>query len=242
MLLYHGTNEEAAQNALKEGLKPRANTSLKGNWKHTVDSRDDCVYLSKVYAPYFAGCATENGRWAIIEIDTTRLDESLFLPDEDYMQQATVKAEIPDEPFYGGLRRANLAKDAKERLFKRNDWFRRNLHEYRAFWEQSIDRIGNCCYQGIIPGEAITRTSLFDTASNPTVMMNSMDPTISIMNYQFMKPQYEALTKWFMDDEFDPKDIFLFSKEIWTPEDWDRAIAELNKTEGREIIKAGGLQ
>ena len=91
--LYHGTSESAVKRILKEGLLPRSVSGVGGNWDHTVPSASDRTYLTKGYAPYFAAMAAEEGeRWAIIEIDYTRLamaqyDSTYFLPDEDYVEQ-----------------------------------------------------------------------------------------------------------------------------------------------------------
>ena len=210
MLLYHGTNEKAARAAIREGIRPRGETGHKGNWEHSSDSRDDCIYLSAVYAPYFAACSTDDGdgRWAVIEINTDRLDDSLLLPDEDYLEQGTRKSEIPDEDFYKGLRQANGVKDPHERMLARTAFFRDNLDNYWDRWEDSVDGIGNCCMQGGIPPYAITRVSYFAPDSNPPIYMMALDPTITLMNYAFLKPKYEALTAWFMGEDVDPALLF----------------------------------
>ena len=103
MLLYHGTSEEEEKIALKEGLKPRSGTGVKSNWEHTIASNPANVYLTHCYAPYFAMSASKGEagsvcqpslrpmRWAIIEIDTDKLDEGCFLPDEDGIVKRTLR-------------------------------------------------------------------------------------------------------------------------------------------------------
>src|SRR4028119_388978 len=83
MLLYHGTSLKNGEKILKSGILPRR--SKRSNWDHCqAPSRSDCVYLTSVYAGYFAQQADKEGQgWAIFEIDSNQLNPGHLLPDED---------------------------------------------------------------------------------------------------------------------------------------------------------------
>ena len=101
MKLYHGTSERVARLALQEGLLPRDESGVESHWED-CPSGEEYVYLTVAYAGYFAMQATdrdEDGRWAIIEIDTDLLpdgDAHLY-PDEDFLEQATRRQELPED-------------------------------------------------------------------------------------------------------------------------------------------------
>jgi hypothetical protein len=89
LILYHGTGESVARRALVGGLSPRsARGQKKGKWSHTIESHPDLVYLTDIYAPYFAGnAAKENERWAILKLDCSALPKENFYPDEDFIAE-----------------------------------------------------------------------------------------------------------------------------------------------------------
>lgn len=254
MLLYHGTSEKAAKNILKTGIKPRVETELKGNWEHSIDSRNDCVYLTSVYAPYFAMAATDevspDNRWCVVEIDVDRIDDGLLLPDEDFLEQASRKSKVPDGPEYEGLRIAQAIEDSTKRMHARTEWFRENLDCYWQLWEDSIKGLGNCCLQDEVHPTAITRIAYFDPKSNPNVAMTSMDPMICLMNFAIMEPKYAALTKWFMGEEVSAGDLFGgFTAKMFPSDNGDvvnpfydeerekSAQEALGQTDGLEVIR-----
>lgn len=194
MKLYHGTRAENLHSILINGLVPR--TESKGNWEHTVSSRQDCVYLTSVYAPYFAIQASDNNQLCILEIDTNLLDQESLLPDEDFLEQATRGR----EPF--------------GTMHTRTEFFRDNLLDYHEYWEKSIQHMGTCCYQDVID-KAITRVVTVNANLCPGMLSVALDPMISILNHSFCKKKYEALTAWFMLDDVEAKDIFSFGPEHW---------------------------
>lgn len=57
MFLYHGTSFENIERILHQGILPRRETK-KSNWfmpdSNDFESRNDAVYLSNAYAPYYA--------------------------------------------------------------------------------------------------------------------------------------------------------------------------------------------
>ena len=183
-MLYHGTSIKFAKSILQHGLCPRG-AKGKTNWEHTLESRPDCVYLTAGYAGYFAGNAGPVGPWAIFEIDTEHpaLDPAAFLPDEDFLEQAT---------------RGSLAAPDGD-MKQRTRWFREHAERYQHLWQESVAGLGTCAYRGIVPPEAITRAVRFNGRAAPELALAMMDPTITIQNWMVMGSWYRALTAWLFD-------------------------------------------
>jgi hypothetical protein len=230
--LYHGTTEAAVNAALNQGILPRSKTKVKGNWKHSANSRPDCAYLTTVYAGYFAGCATQRGRWGIIEVDTDLIDERFLHPDEDYLEQH--ERPVPDSPgpAWDALRKANATKTRKARMLARTRWFRKHLTVFQDQWQNSIEYLGNCCVLGGVPASAITRVAFFDPKSNDYIAHTAMDPMISIMNYMIMRERYEAITQWFMGSI---PDVSKFGPFFDTSHQ-DKVRDMLRQTSGVEVV------
>jgi hypothetical protein len=230
--LYHGTTEAAVNAALNQGILPRNATKVRGNWKHTSNSRPDCTYLTTVYAGYFAGCASMRGRWGIIEVDTDLIPEEFMLPDEDYLEQLERPAPDSPGPAWAALRKANAIKDSKRRMIARTRWFRKHLHVFQDQWENSICDLGNCCVVGGVPAEAITRVSFFEHRSNQYIAHAAMNPMISMLNYAIMREHYQAITNWFMGE---PADIRHFGP--FFDENHQNKVSEmLKETSGLEVV------
>lgn len=240
MRLYHGTSESVARRALVEGLLPRSASGDEGHWE-ACPSNPDLVYLTVAYAPYFATAATEGDeRWGIVEVDSDLLNEHRLLPDEDFLEQASRGqdlAAVLGDGFPEG-----------DYMTERTEWFREHLWAFQHLWRKSIEGLGNCAHAGAIPPEAITRVSIFDPSSNPTLMMAAADPIIALMNYRFCSDKYRALCQWLMGDEppvahflgipgLDPKQVeqMMADGGPWAQmaQQWERALA---LTSGREVI------
>lgn len=186
MLLYHGTNERVARLALTDGLKPRGR-SKRGNWKHTMTSNAETVYLTICYAGYFASVATKRAgdRLTLIEIESDRLDSTRFRPDEDALEQGS-------RGTGDGMSRTKMVQRTKD--------FRSRLDDYAHFWKASLEFMGTCGYKGIIPPAAIRRVALFLPSSHPGLAMAWVDPTITPLNYKLLGSKYRALTTLTMGD------------------------------------------
>lgn len=202
MFMYHGTTEQAAVKALKEGLLPRSTSKIKGHWDHTINSNPEHVYLTEAYASYFAMSATPvestfDTKWAILKIDVDKLDLGKLYPDEDFLAQVAAQGSQPGMDHLEGLS-----------LIEKTEWFKSNLEGFQHHWVDSIKGLGNCSYKGIIPAEAIVQISLYDPNSNQAMTQMAMDPSISLMNYQIMGAKYRALTKWFFKDLSPVEDYF----------------------------------
>jgi len=227
MKLYHGTTEAVARRAIKEGLLPRNKTGSEGNWEHTVASDDSRIYLTRGYAPYFAFSAVEEGeKWGIVEVDVQRLANDIsrniaggigdgrlkLLPDEDFLEQAA-----------RGMTIEHVKEGGTEEQFKNFPWdgdyvektefFRNNILKWQHMWEASLDRLGSCSLLGGVHPRAISRVSIYDPKSNPTMTLTAIDPIISIQNWGICSEKYSELTRWFMGyTDIDPARLFMYGR------------------------------
>lgn len=201
MYVYHGTSESAARRALKRGILPRGMSRKSGNWKHTVQSNPEMVYLTVAYAPYYASCVTDTDREriAIIQIDLGKLDAGKLYPDEDFIEQALRGKKL------------GISNDMKERTL----YVRKHIDDWQEEWEKSLNHLGNVAFRGAVPSEAITKIVAFDPKSNPAVFVSTLDPTITLANYRYCGEKYRALTGWFFGKEVDPA---LFSFTVRVPD------------------------
>jgi hypothetical protein len=210
MLLYHGTTEEVARKALTQGLIPRG--SRKGNWEHSCPSREDLVYLTRSYAPYFAFNATpeeegiDNSKWGIVEIDTDWLEEYNLVPDEDFLEQASRNMQLPPEDEIDNSDFAGL--QLCETMEERTAWWRDNIDMFAHLWEKSIEGLGNCAFMGEIPSVAVSRVVIYDPKTNPHMTTLCLDPMISLMNYAICGNKYRGATDWFFGEAVDPMVMF----------------------------------
>jgi hypothetical protein len=171
MKLYHGTSERFLARILANGIKPRKN--CEGNWPN-CPSHPSMVYLTTAYPLYFALNATLDGEKALIlEIESTLLHENKLFPDEDFIVEATHQS---------------------------HEAIRKHLKNFQNYWQKSIEHLGQCCYQGTIPVEALTRYCLFDSSRTDITMMG-LDPCISVINYRFCKEKYIGLVAWLFGDQ-----------------------------------------
>lgn len=184
MILYHGTSGFVARKAVEDGLQPRRNHGV-SNWKHTVESHPDCVYLTDIYGPYFAMTASKDGEMGLIEIDSDLLDTRQMVPDEDFLEQAS-----RSKVFH-----------RKRDMKARTTSLRKSLKQYSGLWRQSVQQLGTCAYYGAIPSSAITRVSVLKPESNPEIITMFSDPTITILNHRFCFDVYKMLTNWMMGEE-----------------------------------------
>ena len=238
MKLYHGTAGEHVAPILKHGIRPRRLTK-RNNWKHSVASHQHAVYLTSVYAGYFAYQAAKSSKLGILEIDTDKLDSELFRPDEDFLEQATRNGKTSNR---------QLKQLKKRSMPERTAWFREHLDEFAEAWQASVEHLGTCSYLGGIPPEAITRASVFDYKKNALIASELLEPTITIANFKFCANRYHALTRWLMGEDIDP-DVLLIvpraalkniPKEFRDAIDhWDdKARKRLNDRSGLKIVKS----
>lgn len=186
MKLYHGTLLKHLPSIQRDGIRPRG--KRKGNWKE-YPSRHDMVYLTSAYAPFFAMCANAGGDPLVLEIDTDILDKTNFYPDEDIISQS-------------------ISQNEKKPLKEVHKQVREHLTAYQQYWQLSLEKIGNCCYRGIIPPAAITRYVTWNVKKQISISMMAMDPTITPINFLLLKGKYVGLIEWLFGDRSDiPTDL-----------------------------------
>ena len=179
--LYHGTNFGSLDQIMSDGILPRNRTGGKNRWGE-YPSREDCVYLSRLYAPYFAlGKSEEGERWLLIRVKKRSLIEDILLPDEDYAAQ--ILPESCDDMS----------------LAEKTELARKILPNISDKADHSIKYLGNCAYMGPITPSQIDKIVSFSLEENPFFNC-AVDPTITIMNAQFMGDKYTAITEWFFED------------------------------------------
>jgi hypothetical protein len=207
--LYHGTSERKTKKALVEGLLPRGRR--KGNWTHTVDSRNDAVYLTDIYGPYFAFCATDTerkDRCAIFEIETDNLNENQMLPDEDYMEQT----------FRG--RGGNAPAGMKARV----EYYREITIINRHMWKDSVKYLGTAAYLGRIEPQRITKLAYVDM-EHPFIMQGA-EAMISLINHKLCWRRYDAITRFFMGETVTPEEVDDFLNTQTEDEVWKKMMGE----------------
>jgi hypothetical protein len=209
MKLYHGTSERAAQTALQEGLLPRWDSKVQSKWEDHPSSADH-VYLTVAYSAYFAMSASEEGgRWAILEIDTDHLpdDYERLVPDEDFLEQSTRSEKDRQYLYEISAGDDGDVLDIDASMEERTRWFREHLGWFSHHWEESIRRLGNCAYEGVIPPEAITRVCFVDPTKSGPMCSMALDPMISLLNYAICESKYRSLTRWLFEEAVEPADF-----------------------------------
>lgn len=186
MKLYHGTRGSVAKRAMIEGIAPRGRR--KGNFGHSIESSKHHVYLTDAYAAYFAFNATrKESEAAIIEVDTRFLFPLFLNADEDVLEQAG-----------RGRDHLNPEWDMK----KRTRWYRDRLHLRQWDYKTSLEAMGTCAHLGTIAPNAITRIAFIDMKHPNLELLRvmSLDPAISIINYQLMQKKYRSINRWIFGD------------------------------------------
>lgn len=230
MLLYHGTTGTVARLALTDGLKPRDETGVEGNWEENP-SNVNLVYLSSAYAPYFAMCACtgtsiDDEDMGIVAVDTDKLDMDLMRPDEDFLEQISrMGAKLPEW--------LQEELDECSTMEERTAYFKDRLDMFGPLWEDSVENLGNAAYEGNIPPEAIVSVSIYKRQSNSFISMSVLDPTISLLNFQIMGSKYRALTRWFFEETVTLEEVHGSLEYMMMTQDsrFDRQIEQ-----GRKIL------
>lgn len=154
--VYHATTELNAKNILNgKGIIPRSLLGIESRYTENP-SNYECVYLTYSHGAFFAvsqnsdhdvlksQTASMNGfaNSAIIEIDGTKLDEMLFYPDEDYLEQT-------------GKGKDSVSGNEKARTA----YYRNEMFKHQSRWQDGFNAAGTIAYRGIIPVAAIKRVS-----------------------------------------------------------------------------------
>ena len=202
--LYHGTSEAAARAILTEGIVARGDAP--SHWD--VASRDDLVYLSSCYAPYFAGHAYEPPNFALVEV---RVPTVVLYPDEDFLEQAT--RGVSDLPW-------NPSGDIATRTL----WFRERLEEFQHYALDALSALGNVATSHV-PVEHVQRVALVPAKVVPRLTHRCMDPSITLANHTLFGETYAALTRAFFGDAIQPEALFLQGSYEHIPREYRNALA-----------------
>jgi hypothetical protein len=202
--LYHGTSGKNARLAAFEGIHPRGKHG-RTNWKRTVESNPDAVYLTDAYPLYFAiNAAKGDDDYAVIQIDTEKLDQLWLVPDEDVFEQA-----------------GRGKDDVKGNMKQRTRWYRQRMKNWLATdnWKVSLQAMGTCASLAPIPPEAITRIA-YVPHDALQLAMEAGDASIMLANYRFCGPKYRNLTNalFGLPAEADPVGIDEFNFDLLTDE------------------------
>jgi len=119
------------------------------------------VYLTIAYPFCFAAhTPDEDGHGncqpekLVVEIDSTRLDQRLLYPDEDFVAQLV--AEQTGKPL------AAIHDDIRANLTDLSMTCQDLAGEAVPAWEASLAGLATCCYRGAIPRAAMTRYCVLD--------------------------------------------------------------------------------
>jgi hypothetical protein len=193
MMLYHGTSAKILDRLKREGIMPRAKSKGKGNWKHTVTSNKDAVYLTTAYPWHFAACAAKEEPGLILEIDRDELLPWALCPDEDFMEQCSRKCEATEQ-------NPNLA-PTDWSMNKRTMFYRKIARFNPDLADVSLEHMGTCAYYGTIPWSAVTRYVTVDwTKLHMRMYMQAVDSMVSALNYKILQDRHKAFVRWFFDD------------------------------------------
>ena len=200
VILYHGTNTDKLDKILEDGLCPRGDN--KGNWEHTIRSRNDMVYLTNSYAVYFAMCSIPEDSKANPVVLEVEVDTKSLYPDEDFLEQATRTNEMWQDYFMS-------MSIGQEDITARTEYFRDNISEFQDDYTNSLKYLGNACYLGEIKPESIKRYSVLDDSK----VWEHSDPTITLMNYKILGSKYRKLSKKTMWEKPLSINEVIFNKE-----------------------------
>jgi hypothetical protein len=191
--LYHGGSAAVLDRVKKYGLQPCAIHKGKDNWKHTVTSNKNAVYLTNAYPFHFAAVASDEKVGVIYEIDPDYLLPWLLCPDEDFMEQGTRHSgPTPEVPH---LAPTNWS------MKKRTIHYRKIAKYNPEMAKLSLERMGTAGYYGTIPWEGISRHVIIDWRKLPfQFRLQAVDSTISIINYKILKERHQAFIRWFFND------------------------------------------
>lgn len=181
--LYHGTRTSVLPSVAAQGLLPRR-VSGSSNWTHSVESREDAVYLTVAYALHYATTCEAPGEPCLLEIDAQALDERLFAADEDGVAQ---------------LPAGRKAAGPSATLEEATRFWRERIHEVHA--STSLSSLGNCTYFGVIPAEAVRRVVVLSVPEATRLTLQVCDPVVTPMNYRLLGDRYREFCRWLFDPE-----------------------------------------
>lgn len=195
--LYHGTYGQQHSDIQHNGLLPRMHTEI-DNW-NGKPSRNDMVYLTDTYAPFYAhnayakqppralGC-----NLVIYEIDTHELEAGYLCADEDVLQQWARQSALES------AKHLMLSNPMMEFVMGSQLDKMRQISAAR-----SLDALGTCAHLGPIPNSAITR-ALFYGPDVAKKIQESLD-VVAVNTEHFEKhgDAYQQAMRWLFRFDLD---------------------------------------
>jgi len=177
MRLYHGTSSRYLDAILRDGILPRSATGEEGNWEGGWQSKPGFIYLTTVYAVYYATQAVaEGGDMVIIEVDSRKLGR--LYPDDEFL------ARMLTDPDKQGSVEAKLPT--------------LDPSQFPHLWQPSLEINGTVCCLSV-PAHAIVRHRVLPADAALWTWMGG-DALPSPANYQACGHEYLEFIELFMDE------------------------------------------
>lgn len=195
MKLYHGTSVSRLSAILYAGILPRKESKQRSQWEHSVVSAADRVYLTDIYAPYFAfhAASRDEASALLLEVDADLLPKEKLVPDEDFLEQAT-----RNQPINGLSRYASM--------HERTRFFRDRAHRKPELAKLSLQHLGTCAFMGRVPAMAVTRYATVDLKKGMALNLIATDAMVTLLNHRFCSDKYSALTRLIFGERFTPRE------------------------------------
>ncbi len=182
--LYHGTSMKFVKDIMNNGLRPREDR--KSNFKCL--SRPDHVYLTEVYAGYFAFNACDDGEdWLIIECHDC--DADLLYPDEDFIWHA-VRRDWKNEDWQA------IGTSIDADIHEQTVALHAVIDDYKDFYTNSLQAMSTVAYRGTITNFTAYR---FPWKEHKQVAFACIDPIIAPINFQLCGEKYRELTEYVLN-------------------------------------------
>lgn len=233
MKLFHGTSTKYLDSILRDGIQPRTATGVDASDRfesgadflsapnHVYLSRDSARYaISTPFADNDPGDNDLDGRAPVtyaptlIEVDTARLDESNFRPDEDWLARLTYRLNCADRGQALDLHTPEGWEALRQLQYEICDDMTPNAH----LWELCLENCGSVAHRGAIPPDAISRVSVLPLSNVQFVELALVvDGNCLDMPQQAQTQMHRAVLKWMLGhalsiDDWVPHSIRL-SKE-----------------------------
>jgi hypothetical protein len=196
MILYHGTSSKHLDAIRRTGLQSRRITRRRSNWKGTIRSKLDFVYLTDAYPVYFAmNPALNRGGNTDVLIVKVDVDESHLYPDEDYIAW-------------------ELARDG-EGLSPRDLVAGIHPADYQEHWRHSLERNGTVCTPSV-PTERIIEYKIITRNNYKLLYAIGGDAMPTPLNYMTCGSFYrQCMAALF---EYGEEAALQTAASYWTPE------------------------
>jgi hypothetical protein len=183
-VIFHGTDAKNIDGILARGLLPWNEFKERTNWE-AAPTRPGMVYLSDVYGLYYGqGAGDDNSDMALLEIDESGLDPTLFYPDEDFIVQVFSDARAIGEEIPRRLAEIERIQDLTKEIDPLT--FQSMTGTCRVYF-------GNVCYNGTIPASSIRRHTIIPYKGNSVLYALGRDPAVSILNSYLVGDRYRSL-------------------------------------------------